>query len=91
MEVKEQDRDKKESELVSTHAAIQSPVEDGDTIKIKDAYLGSTQQHPFSEPRDAARWGNVYEKAKYEGRHRFDPSFQWDAATEKRLIRKVRP
>lgn len=57
--------------------------------KIKDAYSGSTQQHPFSSQIDAAYWKDVYEKAKYEGRHRFDPSIQWDSETEKKLVRKV--
>ena len=26
----------------------------------------------------------------YEGRHRWDPHFQWDAKEEKRVVRKVR-
>jgi hypothetical protein len=25
----------------------------------------------------------------YEGRHRWDPAFEWDAAEEKRLVRKT--
>lgn len=25
----------------------------------------------------------------YEGRHRFDPQFEWEAAEEKRVVRKV--
>ena len=26
---------------------------------------------------------------KYEGRHRYDPKFQWDSKEEKRVVRKV--
>ena len=28
--------------------------------------------------------------AKYEGRHRYDPSFRWTEDEEKKLVRKVR-
>jgi hypothetical protein len=27
--------------------------------------------------------------AEYEGRHRYDPSFEWDPKEEKRIVRKV--
>jgi hypothetical protein len=27
---------------------------------------------------------------RYEGRHRYDPSFTWDPADERKLVRKVR-
>lgn len=56
---------------------------------FKDPVLGSTQQHPFIIPENAQYWSNVYETAKYEGRHRFDPTCQWSATEEKRLVRKV--
>lgn len=52
--------------------------------------LGSTEDHVFSEPSAADYWRKVYEQAGYENRHRFDPSFQWTAEEEKKLIRKVR-
>lgn len=55
----------------------------------KPGFTGSTEQHPFSVPANAEYWRQVYEKAKYEGRHRFDPSFQWGSTEEKRLVRKV--
>lgn len=53
-----------------------------------DGY-GSTDEHVFSDPIIADRWRKVYEKAQYENRHRFDPSYQWSAEDEKKLIRKV--
>jgi sugar phosphate permease len=45
--------------------------------------------HIFSDPRVAEYWRGVYEKARYEGRHRFDPAFTWTADEELRLRRKV--
>ncbi|KIX10472.1 uncharacterized protein Z518_01555 [Rhinocladiella mackenziei CBS 650.93] len=67
-----------------------TPLEADETEdNVNDSYLGSTQQHPFTNPSDAEHWATVYEKAKYEGRHRFDPSTQWDASTEKKLVRKL--
>lgn len=83
------DQDRKSQEVISIEPGVATPLADYDTEKPKNAYVGSTHQHPFSDPRDAQHWANVYEHAQYEGRHRFDPSYQWDAATEKRLIRKV--
>jgi hypothetical protein len=50
--------------------------------------LGSTDDHIFSDPIVAGRWQKVYDAAKYEGRHRFDPSYTWTAAEEKALVRK---
>ncbi|PTD13094.1 putative transporter [Fusarium culmorum] len=45
--------------------------------------------HPFSDPEIADRWRKVYEKAEYENRHRFDPSFTWTDGEEKKLVRKI--
>ncbi|KAF2851519.1 MFS general substrate transporter [Plenodomus tracheiphilus IPT5] len=50
---------------------------------------GSYDDHPFSEPATAEHWARVYEAAKYEGRHRFDPNYTWSAEEEKRLVRKL--
>lgn len=83
------DRKSNDLEMTSERVGPETPPEVGDSVEIKNAYIGSTQQHPFSDPADARRWANIYEEARYEGRHRFDPSFQWDVPTEKRLIRKV--
>jgi len=56
--------------------------------KRKDGY-GSTEDHIFSDPSIADYWRKVYEFAKYENRHRYDPSFSWTAEEEKKLVRKV--
>lgn len=50
---------------------------------------GSYEHHAFSDPATAQYWRDVYETAKYEGRHRFDPNYTWTAEEEKRLVRKV--
>mgnify|MGYP001390930436 CR=1 FL=1 len=50
---------------------------------------GSTDSHIFSDPTVAEYWRNVYEKAGYENRHRFDPSFTWTAEEERKLVRKI--
>lgn len=49
----------------------------------------SSIEHPFTDPEIADRWRKVYENAKYENRHRFDPNFTWTAQEEKKLVRKV--
>lgn len=54
-----------------------------------DGDYGSYRNHVFSDPKVAAYWRDVYDKATYEGRHRFDPSFTWSATEEKRVKRKV--
>ncbi|KAI1499954.1 allantoate permease [Biscogniauxia marginata] len=51
--------------------------------------LGSVEPHAFSDPEEARYWQQLYEKAGYEGRHRFDPSFQWSAQGERLLRRKL--
>ncbi|KAL6242759.1 hypothetical protein RBB50_010405 [Rhinocladiella similis] len=78
----------KKSEGVETGSAVPLDIED-DQLSNKNTWLGSTQQHPFSAPENAQYWETVYETAKYEGRHRFDPTFQWSASEEKQLVRKL--
>jgi hypothetical protein len=50
---------------------------------------GSYEDHPFSDRVTAQYWREVYEKAEYEGRHRFDPDYTWTAEEERKLVRKV--
>ncbi|KAK3377438.1 major facilitator superfamily transporter [Podospora didyma] len=55
---------------------------------LGDGY-GSSDEHIFKDPVVADHWRNIYEKASYENRHRFDPEFTWTAEEEKRLVRKI--
>lgn len=54
----------------------------------KDDY-GSNPNHVFADPKIAEYWRGVYEKARYEGRHRFDPDLTWTANEEIALKHKV--
>ncbi|KAK5458230.1 hypothetical protein LTS15_004310 [Exophiala xenobiotica] len=78
----------KKPQSITTGSVVPLDVDDTQS-NLRDPFLGSTQQHPFATPENAEYWSNVYEGAKYEGRHRFDPACQWDAAEEKRLVRKL--
>lgn len=49
----------------------------------------NSRKHVFSDPLAAEHWRNIYEKAGYENRHRFDPDFTWTAEDERKLVRKV--
>ena len=40
-----------------------------------DGY-GSSDEHVFSDPAVAEHWRHVFEKARYENRHRFDPNYR---------------
>jgi hypothetical protein len=53
--------------------------EDGNEIK----------KNPFLDPDVAEHWSMVYEKAEYECRHVFDPSFTWTEEEEKKLVRRL--
>jgi hypothetical protein len=50
---------------------------------------GSVEPHVFTSSGRADYWRNIYENAKYECRHRFDPSFQWSHQGEVIVKRKV--
>ena len=51
--------------------------------------LGSNDEHVFSDPKVAEYWRGVYENARYECRHRFDPTATWTPEEEKKLRRRV--
>ncbi|RSL44521.1 hypothetical protein CEP53_011201 [Fusarium sp. AF-6] len=81
-EVYVKDRDTKEV-LVNDRSPSDSPTDSGDET------ASSTIEHVFSDPQVADRWRKVYENAKYENRHRFDPNYTWTSEEEKRLVRKI--
>lgn len=53
-----------------------------------EGFLGN-KGHVFEDSDTADYWARIYEKAQYEGRHRFDPNFTWTPEEEKKLVRKV--
>lgn len=73
-----------------------STIPQADVIALEDKEAGigivediRGREHAFVSPVDAAQWRAIYDKANYEGRHRFDPSIKWTKGEEKRLVRKV--
>ncbi|KAI8307275.1 putative transporter [Colletotrichum sp. SAR11_59] len=79
----EETKDVSTSQSQATDASVSSLRE------VPDNAYGSTDEHVFSDPSIAEYWRKVYEKAQYENRHRFDPSYQWSAEEEKKLVRKI--
>ncbi|KAL2123454.1 hypothetical protein VTJ04DRAFT_3909 [Mycothermus thermophilus] len=49
----------------------------------------SSKNNPFLDPYVADHWREVYERAKYECRHVFDPSLSWTEEEEKDLVSKI--
>jgi hypothetical protein len=47
------------------------------------------ERNPFSDPEVASYYATMYEKSQYECRHVFDPTLEWTAAEEKKLVRKL--
>ena len=56
-------------------------------VSDSNSYLDPS--NPFSDPDVAAYYANLYEKSQYECRHVFDPTLEWIAAEEKKLVRKL--
>lgn len=59
-----------------------------ESLADTDGY-GSANEHIFSDPTVANHWRGVYEGARYENRHRFDPDLKWTAEEERKLVRKI--
>lgn len=74
----------KQQHEVGTDSTSSAP-----SVTANDAQLGSTDDHVFTNPATAAHWQQLYEDAKYESRHRFDPNYKWTAEEERKLVRKV--
>lgn len=51
--------------------------------------LESDDKNPFADPVVAEYYRHIYEKAQYECRAAFDPSFDWTPEEEKKLVRKL--
>ncbi|KAK6524817.1 hypothetical protein TWF281_011715 [Arthrobotrys megalospora] len=82
--------DSKDSKIGATAESSSNQSDyDAATEQDIDGDYGSYGNHVFSDPKVAEYWRGVYEKASYEGRHRFDPEITWTAAEEKRLKRMI--
>lgn len=83
--------DTKDSESLE-HVSPTSPTKPSnasqDSLADSDGY-GSSNEHVFSDPTVANHWRGIYEGARYENRHRFDPNLKWTAEEERRLVRKI--
>ncbi|TIB96997.1 MFS general substrate transporter [Wallemia mellicola] len=64
-----------------------------DKQSLKDEEQSETSSlsnnHIFQQPEIAQYWSKIYENAKYENRHRFDPEFTWTPEEEKKVLRKT--
>lgn len=69
--------------------ATVDPTTEADSQSGDDLDGNNSRNHVFSDPLAAEHWRNIYEKAGYENRHRFDPGFAWTADDERKLVRKV--
>ncbi|KAI1174761.1 MFS general substrate transporter [Nemania sp. FL0916] len=49
----------------------------------------SLKRNPFTDPRVAAQWKQVYDDCEYECRYVFDATLDWTEEEEKRVIRKL--
>lgn len=73
------------------------PKEDGiaEALKSSNSY-GSTpselsldEKNPFSDPKVAEFYREIYEGCQYECRGAFDPELEWTPVEEKRIVRKL--
>jgi hypothetical protein len=60
-----------------------------DEYQLSARQYGSYEPHVFSDPVRRQHWQDIYETARYEGRHRFDPELTWSPQSERLLKRKV--
>jgi hypothetical protein len=73
------------------------PKEEGISEALKSSHsYGSTpselsldEKNPFSDPKVAEFYREVYETSQYECRGAFDPELEWTPAEEKRIVRKL--
>ena len=45
--------------------------------------------NPFLDPKTEEYYRKLYEDAKYECRHVFDPHLEWLPAEERKVVRKI--
>lgn len=66
-----------------------------ETLKGAQSHESAISEHsldeknPFSDPKVAEFYREVYESSQYECRSAFDPELEWTPAEEKRIVRKL--
>lgn len=76
----------KDAELVTARGNVIS--KDGVVFSSNESD-DSLSGNIFADPEIAAYYRHVYENAKYECRHVFDPTATWSEEEEKKIIRKL--
>lgn len=73
------------------HGAVDKTVADvsQESAKGLDSDDEYQKNNPFADPDVASHYRALYEKARYECRHAFDPSLEWTPAEEKAIVRKL--
>lgn len=54
---------------------------------VSEESIGHVDHNPFADPEVAERYRMIYEKAKYECRHIYEPTATWTREEEKAVIR----
>ncbi|KAK3900016.1 major facilitator superfamily domain-containing protein [Staphylotrichum tortipilum] len=86
--VKEAPSSNREADRKDESSPSSASIHSRDSQADSEGY-GSSDEHIFKDPAVAEHWRGVFEKAEYENRHRFDPSFTWTAEEERKLVRKI--
>ncbi|KAE8451328.1 hypothetical protein EG329_003957 [Mollisiaceae sp. DMI_Dod_QoI] len=80
-----------DSGKITHHNAFDTKDEKGQAAIIteRDDNNQDLNENPFADPDVAAHYAALYENSKYECRHVFDPSLEWSAEEERKLVRKL--
>jgi hypothetical protein len=69
---------------------LQTASKNASDVELTDSEsLRDIQKNPFLDPKVANHYRQLYEDAKYECRHEFDPDFEWTPEEEKKIIKKL--
>lgn len=79
--------DKKADDVLSISVDSISDISDTDIVSVIDG--SGTGGNIFRNPKVAKHFAKLYEDAKYENRHLFDPELEWTPQEEKKLVRKL--
>lgn len=81
--------------LEPTVAAVHPKEDVPETLKTPHTHISTPSEHsldeknPFSDPKVAEFYKDIYESCQYECRGAFDPELEWTPAEERRIVRKL--